>query len=93
MKKTIKDTLHKIGLSEKETEVYIYISKTGILTGTEITKQLKLNKGQSYRLLKNLQKKGVIETTLEYPTRFIAVPFEKVVDYFIKSIQSPWQSR
>lgn len=85
MKKTIKDTLRKIGLSEKETEVYIFISKRGILTGTEVTRQLKLNKGQSYRLLKNLQKKGAVETTLEYPVRFVAVPFEKIVDSYIKS--------
>ena len=57
----------------------------GVLTRTEITRQLKLNKGESYRLLKSLQKKGVVESTLEYPTRFIAVPFEKVVNSYIKS--------
>jgi len=46
---------------------------------------LKINKGQVYRILKSLQKKGLVETTLEYPTRFIAVPLEKVIDSFIKS--------
>lgn len=44
-----------------------------------------MNKGQLYRILKSLQKKGLVEATLEYPTRFTAVPFEKVIDSFIKS--------
>jgi sugar-specific transcriptional regulator TrmB len=84
-KGTIEKTLRNFGLSEKEAEVYIFLGKRGALKGSEITRQLKMNKGQVYRILKGLQKKGLVETTLEYPTRFIAVPFEKVVDSFIKS--------
>jgi len=82
---TIEKTLNNIGLSEKEAEVYLFLGKRGALKGREITKQLKINKGQVYRILKSLQKKGLVETTLEYPTRFIAVPLEKVIDSFIKS--------
>jgi len=74
-----------IGLSEKEAEIYIFISKKGTLTGTEITRQLKMNKGQTYRLLKSLQRKDAVETTLEYPKRFVAVPFKKIIDAYIKS--------
>jgi sugar-specific transcriptional regulator TrmB len=85
LKRTIKHTLRKIGLSEKETDVYIFISKKGTVTGTEITRQLKMNKGQTYRLLKSLQRKGAVETTLEYPIRFVPVPFEKIIDAYIKS--------
>lgn len=85
LKGTIQNTLRKIGLTEKERELYVFISKKGAITGTEIARLLKLNKGQAYRLLKNLQKKGVIEVTLEYPTHYIPVPFEKVVDNFIKN--------
>lgn len=85
MKGTIEKTLRIFGLSEKEAEAYIFLGKRGALKGSEITRQLKMNKGQVYRILKGLQKKGIVETTLEYPTRFIAVPFENVVDSFIKS--------
>jgi sugar-specific transcriptional regulator TrmB len=85
LKGTIEKILRNFGLSEKEAEVYIFLGKRGALKGSEITRQLKMNKGQVYRILKGLQKKGLVETTLEYPTRFIAVPFEKVVDSFIKS--------
>ena len=85
MKGTIKNTLKSIGLSEKESEIYIFLGKRGPLKGSEISRKLKVNKGQVYRILKGLQKKGLVEATLEYPTRFTSVPFEKVIDSFIKA--------
>ena len=85
MKGTIKKTLSNIGLSEKESDVYIFLGKQGPLKGSQISKKLKMNKGQVYRILKGLEKKGLVEATLEYPTRFTATPFEQVIDSFIKS--------
>jgi sugar-specific transcriptional regulator TrmB len=35
--------------------------------------------------LKSLQKRGLIESTLESPTRFLAVPFETALDMFAKA--------
>jgi len=84
-KGAIENTLRDFGLTEKEVEVYIFLGKRGALKGGDITKQLKMHKGQVYRTLKSLQKKGLVEATLEYPARFTAVPFEKLIDFFIKS--------
>ncbi len=86
MKKgAIEKTLRDFGFTEKEVEVYIFLGKRGALKGGDITKRLKMHKGQVYRTLKSLQKKGLVEATLEYPARYIAVPFEKLIDTFIKS--------
>ena len=82
---TIKKTLKNFGLSEKQAEVYIFLGKSGPLKGGEITKRLKMNKGQVYRILRKLEKKGVVEETLEFPARFTAVPLEMVIDSFVKS--------
>ena len=84
-KEPIAKVLKSVGLTEKETEVYILIAKHGALQGREIVRQMKIDKGQLYRILRNLQKKGLVEVALEYPTRFTAVPFETVIDTFIKS--------
>lgn len=81
----IESTLKDFGLTDKEVEVYIFLGKRGALKGGDITKQLRIQKGQVYRTLKSLQKKGLVEATLEYPTRFTAVPFEKLIDSFIES--------
>ncbi len=84
-KKAIEKTLKNFGLSEKEAELYVLLGKRGPQKGGYVTKQLKMNRGQVYRLLKSLQNKGLVEATFEYPTRYTAIPFEKVIDSFIKS--------
>ena len=81
----IEKALSNFGLSDKEIEVYIFLGKRGALKGGDITKQLKIHKAQVYRTLKSLQKKGLVEVTLEYPARFTAVPFENLIDSFIKT--------
>ena len=62
---TIEKTLRNFGLSEKQAEIYIFLGKRGPLKGGEITKRLKMNKGQVYRILRKLQKKGLVEEIAE----------------------------
>ncbi|PVX23833.1 MAG: hypothetical protein CW716_11175, partial [Candidatus Bathyarchaeum sp.] len=85
MTKQVRDVLKKIGLSEREIEIYIFLSKKGPQKGTDITKHFKMHRGQVYRILKGLERKSFIEATLERPKRFIAVPLKGVIDSFIKS--------
>ena len=82
---SVKNALRNFGLTEKEAEVYIFLAKRGALKSGQISKQLKKNKGQVYRILSRLKEKGVVEATLEFPTRFSAVPLEKTINAFIKS--------
>jgi len=84
-KETILIALKNFGLGDKEVEVYILLAKRGPLKGTEIAKQIKRSKGQVYRILKNLQKKGFVEVTLEHPKRFIAITFEKTIEILAKA--------
>jgi pimeloyl-ACP methyl ester carboxylesterase/sugar-specific transcriptional regulator TrmB len=81
----IKKALKNFGLTEKETEIYIFLAKYGVLTGGEISKKCKMLRPHVYRILKRLQKKGVVEATLESPTRFFSVPFEKILDKNIRT--------
>ena len=82
---TIRKVLKTFGLTEKETDVYIFLAKHGVLKGGEISKQTKTQKALIYRILKSLQTKGLVESTLEFPARFTAVPFENVIDLNIKA--------
>jgi len=81
----IKKILKDVGLTEKETEVYIFLAKHSALKGNEIAKQTRTDNAEVYRILKSLQNKGIVEATLEAPTRFVTVPFDKVIDSFIKA--------
>lgn len=78
-------TLKNFGLTNKEVETYILLSKKGPTKGTELAKIMKRNKGQIYRILKSLQKKGFVESTLEFPKRFLAVNFEKIIKNYVKA--------
>jgi sugar-specific transcriptional regulator TrmB len=84
---TIRQTLRNFGLTEKETDVYVFLAKHGVLKGGEISKQIKTQKAQIYRILKSLQSKGLVESTLEFPARFMPVPFENVIDSNIRAKQ------
>jgi sugar-specific transcriptional regulator TrmB len=78
-------TLSDFGLTQLDSKVYIYLAKKGPKKGGEIVKALKVQKPQLYRSLKNLQGKAIVSATIERPARFSAVPFEKVLDLFIRA--------
>ncbi|MGZ4850399.1 MAG: TrmB family transcriptional regulator [Candidatus Bathyarchaeia archaeon] len=82
---TIKEILKDFGLTATEIEVYLFLSKHGVLKGAEIARQIKKDKGQIYHLLKSLQTKGLVNSTLETPVRFTPIPFEKIVELNIKT--------
>ena len=83
----LKNALQQFGATEREAEVYIFLAKHGKLGTGQIAKQMKKNKGLVYRTLNSLERKGLVESTLESPTRFVAVPLEKVIDDYVKDKQ------
>jgi sugar-specific transcriptional regulator TrmB len=84
----IKITLKDFGLTEKEASIYIFLAKHGLLKGSEISKYTATNKAEIYRILRNLQHKGLIEPTLQSPTRYMVVSFEKIIDLQIETKQA-----
>ncbi len=56
---TIKNVLKNLELTDKEAEVYIFLSKQGVLKCSEIAKGIKRHKAQIYRILKILETKGL----------------------------------
>jgi sugar-specific transcriptional regulator TrmB len=84
-KETIEEILRNFGLTQTEQDIYLFLARHDALKGTQIARQLKKDKAQVYHILKRLQTKNLVEVTLESPTRFVAVPFEEVVDSEIKA--------
>jgi sugar-specific transcriptional regulator TrmB len=79
----IEQVLNELGLSINEVKLYLYLSKSGTQKAIEISKNLQMHKVEVYRFLKNLENKGLVESTLERPIRFAAAPFEEVLDDLI----------
>ena len=78
-------TLIRLGLSEQDAQVYIFLAKQGPHTANGMIKSLGLPKQTLYRALRNLESRGIITSTLERPAKFNALSFEKVLDLFVRS--------
>lgn len=78
-------TLESLGVGEPDAQVYILLGKKGPQKAVDIAKFLGMSKQTAYRAIKTLQGKGIITATLEHPSQFIAVPFERVLDLFVKA--------
>jgi len=78
-------TLESLGLADYEANVYIFLAKKGPIKAINAAKGLKTSKQRLYPILKKLQSKGIVNSTLERPAKFSAVQFEKVLDSFLKA--------
>ena len=81
----IEKTLRRLGLSRNEIRVYIYIARTGEHKASEISEALSLHRTETYRILRDLEKKGLISSVFEKPLKFIATPFEKAIGVLIET--------
>jgi len=82
---TIEKALYRLGLSKNEVRVYIHLARTGEHKASEISEALSLHRTETYRILRDLEKKGLISSVFEKPLKFIAAPFEKALDVLIET--------
>jgi sugar-specific transcriptional regulator TrmB len=73
------------GLTQIDADIYVFLAKKGAQKGLEIRSALKLSKEQLYSSLRDMKTKGIISSTIEHPARFSVLPFEKVLDLFIRA--------
>ncbi len=81
----IEKALHRLGLSKNEIKVYIYIARTGEHKASEISEALSLHRTETYRILRDLEKKGLVSSVFEKPLKFIAIPFERALEILIET--------
>ena len=82
---TIEDALVKFDLSRNEIKVYIYLARSGMCKAREISDALSLHRTETYRILRDLGKRGLISSVLEKPLKFVATPFEETLDILIEA--------
>jgi sugar-specific transcriptional regulator TrmB len=75
--------LVKFGLTQNEAKLYIYLAKYGHKRAVEIAKSIHIPRTETYRLLSNLQNKGLVTATFQHPIKFNAIPFDKALKILI----------
>ncbi len=78
--KNILGYLQDFGLTEKEALTFFVLSKAGSATAAEITGLTKFNRLQSYRAVKSLLDKGLVEISLDRPRRYTPLKIEQVLN-------------
>ncbi len=81
----IESMFQKLGLSKNEIRVYIYLARSKERKASEISEALSLHRTETYRILRDLEKKGLVLSVFEKPLKFIATPFERAIDALIEA--------
>ena len=79
------EILQKLGLTQNELKVYLYLNKNGSKKAKEIAQNQKIPRIQTYHLLTALQNKGMVIMVSDRITKFEGIEFEKVLDILINN--------
>jgi len=79
----IEETLTKFGLLKNEIRVYMYLARAGERKAGEIAESISLHRTETYRILRDLEKKGIVFSIFEKPLKFTAVPLDKAIDLLV----------
>ena len=82
---SIQEILQKLGLTQNESKVYLYLDKNGSKKAKEIAENQKIPRTQTYHLLTALQNKGIVVLISGRITKFDVIKLEKVLDISINN--------
>jgi len=72
-------------LTPNQSKVYLFLSKIGVKTASEVSKALKIPRTETYHLLSTLQQKGIIFSIFGKPTKFNAVGIEESLSILVNN--------
>ncbi len=75
--------LLEYGLTRNESRVVVFLAKTGPSKASDVARAVQINRTETYRTIRNLQRRGLVEATLERPVRFQSVPFDRCLKVLI----------
>jgi sugar-specific transcriptional regulator TrmB len=76
--------LIQLGLTNSQAKVYLTLLKIGQTTGKNVSKNSKVARQEVYRILGELQDKGLIEKLIALPTEFKPIPIQACLQTLIK---------
>src|SRR4030067_2897060 len=80
---TIDEMLSKFGLLKNEIKVYLYLARAGEKKAGEIAEAISLHRTETYRILRDLERKGIVFSVFEKPLKFTAVSLDKAIDLLV----------
>lgn len=84
----IQKMIMEFGLTVNQAKVFFYLSKTGLKTASDISKNLKIPRTETYHLLNSLQQKGIVVSIIGKPTKFNSLSIEESLQILLNNEQS-----
>jgi sugar-specific transcriptional regulator TrmB len=78
--KEINTALLRLGFSKNEVKIYLFLARHGAQKAQKIAESLGVPRTEAYKVLRELENKGIIFKILERPMRFMVVPLEKILE-------------
>jgi sugar-specific transcriptional regulator TrmB len=82
--KSIDHALSKFKLNRNEIRVYLYLARFGAHKAQSVAEALGVHRTEAYKILSRLEEQGLICRVMERPMKFVAVPFENVLNNLIE---------
>jgi sugar-specific transcriptional regulator TrmB len=82
---SIRSALMKFDLSKNEIRVYLYLARSTAERAQNIAEALSIHRTETYKILRRLEKQGLVSCTLERPMKFVAVPFDRALSNLIEN--------
>jgi sugar-specific transcriptional regulator TrmB len=82
---TVEETLSRFGLLKNEIRVYLYLARTGQMKAGDLSEAISLHRTETYRILRDLEKKGMVFSIFEKPLKFTAVTLDKAIDLLVNA--------
>ncbi|MBT0160650.1 hypothetical protein G4O51_11790 [Candidatus Bathyarchaeota archaeon A05DMB-2] len=79
----VEETLARFGLLKNEIKVYLYLARASEKKAGEIAEAISLHRTETYRILRDLEKKGIVFSIFAKPLKFTAVPLDKAIDLLV----------
>jgi sugar-specific transcriptional regulator TrmB len=77
-------TIHKLGLTMTQAKIYVALAANDVLSISDLSKLSKVHRTDVYRVVKELEKKGLVNRIIAHPILFKAMPLEECVDTLLQ---------
>jgi sugar-specific transcriptional regulator TrmB len=81
----LRKALSGYGLSGNEIEAYVYLARAGEKKASEISETMSFHRTETYKVLRYLEKKGLVLSIFGKPVKFVAVRPDKAVELLLEA--------
>jgi len=80
----MQESLSKFGLLKNEAKIYLYLARFGGQKAQRVSEALSIHRTETYKILRRLEKMGLIYRILDKPVKFVALPIDQALSNLIE---------